>query len=212
MGRKVCIFYLVLIEWVPITVDCIDYFHYSLPAESLVSIEAVVVKPVELVKACTVQEVELKIVKVWWFSQFNIKLSRLHCSNLLKKYQIHSISETEERLPFSIEDATRGEEEIEKGEKEGLQYNRVNLDTRLNNRIIDLRTITNQAIFRLQHAVSKLFREFLEVRDFTEIHSPKIIGAASEGGANVFRVSYFKSGCYCFSYLYIIRNVILIYW
>lgn len=39
----------------------------------------------------------------------------------------------------------------------------------------------------------KLFREFLDQQDFTEIHSPKMIGAASEGGANVFKITYFKS-------------------
>jgi len=42
----------------------------------------------------------------------------------------------------------------------------------------------------------KLFREFLDNQDFTEIHSPKMIGAASEGGANVFKVSYFKTSAY----------------
>ena len=47
--------------------------------------------------------------------------------------------------------------------------------------MIDLRTLANQAIFRLQSAVTSLFRNFLAERDFTEIHSPKIIGAASEG-------------------------------
>ena len=44
---------------------------------------------------------------------------------------------------------------------------------------------------RLQSGVGQLFREFLYSRDFTEIHSPKLIGGASEGGANVFRLDYF---------------------
>jgi aspartyl-tRNA synthetase len=62
----------------------------------------------------------------------------------------------------------------------------------LNNRVIDLRTATNHAIFKVQAAVTKLFREYLDNLGFIEIHSPKLIGAASEGGANVFRVTYFK--------------------
>lgn len=70
------------------------------------------------------------------------------------------------------------------------------LDTRLNHRIIDLRTVTNQSIFRIQSGVCQLFREFLVRERFTEIHTPKIISAASEGGANVFKVSYFKSDAY----------------
>jgi aspartyl/asparaginyl-tRNA synthetase len=36
-----------------------------------------------------------------------------------------------------------------------------------------------------------LFREFLLRKDFVEIHTPKLIGCASEGGAEVFKVSYF---------------------
>jgi aspartyl-tRNA synthetase len=59
-----------------------------------------------------------------------------------------------------------------------------------------IQTITNNAIFRIQHGVSRLFREFLEKQGFTEIHTPKIISAASEGGANVFQVSYFKTSAF----------------
>lgn len=44
---------------------------------------------------------------------------------------------------------------------------------------------------KLQSAVGFLFREFLYSRDFTEIHSPKLIGGTSEGGSNVFRLKYF---------------------
>jgi len=66
----------------------------------------------------------------------------------------------------------------------------------LDNRILDLRTPTNQAIFRLQAGVCALFRETLAKSGFVEIHTPKIISAASEGGANVFKVSYFKGSAY----------------
>ena len=64
-------------------------------------------------------------------------------------------------------------------------------DVRLNNRILDLRVPTNHAIFRLQAGVSQLFREFMYDNGFTEIHSPKLIGGASEGGSNVFHFKYF---------------------
>ena len=37
-----------------------------------------------------------------------------------------------------------------------------------------------------------LFREFLYKENFIEIHSPKLIGGTSEGGANVFRLKYFN--------------------
>lgn len=74
----------------------------------------------------------------------------------------------------------------------------MNQDTRLDNRILDLRTSANQAIFKLEAGVCKLFRDTLTENGFTEIHTPKIISAASEGGANVFTVSYFKGNIYFF--------------
>ena len=52
---------------------------------------------------------------------------------------------------------------------------KVNLDTRLDNRVIDLRTVTNQAIFRLEGGVCQLFRDTLTNLGFVEIHTPKII-------------------------------------
>jgi len=70
------------------------------------------------------------------------------------------------------------------------------MKTRLDNRILDLRTPGKQAIFRIQGAVCQLFREYCYANEFTEIHTPKLIGGASEGGSNVFKLDYFgKSAC-----------------
>jgi aspartyl-tRNA synthetase len=57
---------------------------------------------------------------------------------------------------------------------------------------IDVQTQTNQAIFKIQSAISHLFREHLDVLGFVEIHTPKLQGAATESGASVFKVDYFK--------------------
>ncbi|KHN87168.1 Aspartate--tRNA ligase, cytoplasmic [Toxocara canis] len=103
--------------------------------------------------------------------------------------QVHVVSTAEPRLPLQIEDASRAQDEAS-----GLST--VNLDTRLDNRVLDLRTPTSQAIFRIQDGVCELFRNTLKKRGFIEIHSPKIISAASEGGANVFEVTYFKGSAY----------------
>ena len=103
-------------------------------------------------------------------------------------------------LPFQIDDASRlvtnqaaedghGDEEHKEGDEPKGAV--VKQEIRLNNRIIDLRVPTNQAIFRLQAAVGSLFREYLGGQGFIEIHSPKLIGGASEGGANVFKFKYF---------------------
>ena len=85
------------------------------------------------------------------------------------------------------------EEEKKDGEaKSAVVYQ----DVRLNNRIIDLRVPTNQAIFRLQSGVCQIYREFMLRNEFVEIHTPKLIGGASEGGANVFKFKYFElDGC-----------------
>ncbi|KAI6225229.1 Aspartate--tRNA ligase, cytoplasmic [Aphelenchoides fujianensis] len=107
----------------------------------------------------------------------------------LKIKQFFVVSAAEPRLPLQIEDATRPES----GDNELAV---VKLDTRLDNRVIDLRTPTSQAIFRIQASICHGFRTSLVERGFVEIHTPKIIAAASEGGANVFEVSYFKGSAY----------------
>jgi aspartyl-tRNA synthetase len=76
----------------------------------------------------------------------------------------------------------------EKGEKKDIV---VKMKTRLDNRVMDLRVPTTQAIFKVQSGVCHLFREFLDSKGFTEIHTPKLIAGASEGGANVFKMKYF---------------------
>ena len=48
-------------------------------------------------------------------------------------------------------------------------------DTKLDYRVIDLRTLTNQAIYRVEAGVCRLFRETLDKKGFVEIHTPKII-------------------------------------
>ncbi len=53
-------------------------------------------------------------------------------------------------------------------------------------------TAANQAIFRIQSGVCQLFREYLLNLNFVEIHTPKMISAASEGGADVFKLNYFE--------------------
>ncbi len=49
-----------------------------------------------------------------------------------------------------------------------------------------------QSIFRIQAAVCEFFRSFLTEKGFTEIHSAKLQGSATESGAAVFKVDYFR--------------------
>ena len=65
------------------------------------------------------------------------------------------------------------------------------IDTRLDYRWIDLRSEKNNLMLKVQAKFVEGMREFLLNNDFTEIHTPKLIGAASESGSEVFEVKYF---------------------
>ncbi len=71
-----------------------------------------------------------------------------------------------------------------------------NIDTRLDYRWIDLRSEKNLLMFRVQTAFVNAMRSFLVERNFIEIHTPKLIGAASESGADVFELKYFDRKAY----------------
>jgi aspartyl-tRNA synthetase len=147
----------------------------KIPKESIVDIKAKVTKAGQEIVSCTQSKVELTVLEIW------------------------TVNKSAPMLPFQIEDASRvvTNQQDEAGEGEGVKDTGetksavVKQDVRLNNRIIDLRVPTNHAIMRLQAAVSMLFREYMYDNDFTEIHSPKLIGGASEGGSNVFTLKYF---------------------
>lgn len=70
------------------------------------------------------------------------------------------------------------------------------IDQRLNYRWIDLRTDENQLLFKAQSCLVNAMREYLVKHDFIEIHTPKLIGAASESGSDVFEVKYFDKKAY----------------
>ena len=67
----------------------------------------------------------------------------------------------------------------------------LSMDTELSLRPVTLRAPRARAVFRLQAAVCRAFREFLQEEDFTEIHTPKLGRAGAEGGSSQFRVDYF---------------------
>ncbi len=70
------------------------------------------------------------------------------------------------------------------------------IDTRLDHRFLDLRNEYNMNIFKIQSKMVESMRQFLYDRGFTEIHTPKLIGAASESGSEVFEVKYFDRKAY----------------
>lgn len=137
----------------------------KLNRESIVDVEGVVSVPSTAVKGAT-QQVEVQVRK-------------LKC-----------VSKAIPTLPINIEDAARSEAEIENAEKAGEKLVRVNQDTRLNNRVLDLRTPANQGIFRIACQVETTFRQFLLSEGFVQINTPKLMAGSSEGGSAVFKLEY----------------------
>ncbi|GIY16942.1 hypothetical protein CDAR_425042 [Caerostris darwini] len=143
-------------------------FVASITRESVIDVEGFIKASPQKIESCSQKNVEMHVTKVF------------------------VVSAGEARLPFQIEDASRPENE---NDPEGLNIH-VNQDTRLDNRVIDLRTSANQAIFAVQAGIVALFREYLIANDFQDIQAPKIISAASEGGANVFEFKYHENPAY----------------
>ena len=66
------------------------------------------------------------------------------------------------------------------------------LETRLDNRFIDLRKQEIQAIFKIRNEIIATVHEYLRKENFIEVHTPNIIASSSEGGTDVFRLKYFE--------------------
>lgn len=97
-----------------------------------------------------------------------------------------------ELIPSSIEVMSRAE-------ALPFDYNNldgVNIDTRLDYRFLDLRNEKNMLVRQIESCLVGAMRAYLYQEDFTEIHTPKLIGAASESGSEVFEVKYFDRKAY----------------
>ena len=70
------------------------------------------------------------------------------------------------------------------------------IDHKMDYRWIDLRRDINHLMLEMQTTLTNAMREFLVARNFVEIHTPKLIAAASESGSDVFEVKYFDGKAY----------------
>jgi len=77
---------------------------------------------------------------------------------------------------------------IEINKPEGID---ANLDTILDNRVVSVRAPQIRAIFRVQAALLKGYRTYMDAQGFTECMFPILAGAASEGGSEFFKLDYF---------------------
>jgi len=94
-----------------------------------------------------------------------------------------------EIAPIQVEDLNQYGEE-----RQGRPS--VGLNNRLEMRYMDLRSNSNQIIFKLRTQMEHIIRNYMINESFTEIHTPKLISTASESGAQVFSVNYFERDAY----------------
>ncbi|KAL3474175.1 hypothetical protein BJX99DRAFT_232015 [Aspergillus californicus] len=111
--------------------------------------------------------------------------------------KVYMISEAAQMLPMQVKDAERPPPETtDEGLVDAEGVPMVTLKTRLDNRVLDLQTATSQAITWISSGVAELFAEYMIKSGSRWISTPKLVGAATEGGSGVFEVKYFKRNAY----------------
>ncbi|KAK8064947.1 hypothetical protein PG994_007585 [Apiospora phragmitis] len=156
----------------------------TLNLESFVLVEATVKKPLEPVKSCRVSNYELHLTKCYLIATGPEVLGMtLNAAN-------KAISSFDDEDP--AQDApTEAVKDLSLTEAAGAPS--ATLVTHLNNPVMHKRAPLQQAIADIRMTVRKLFAQYLEERDFVQFEAPCLIGAASEGGANVFQLPYFDT-------------------
>lgn len=72
-----------------------------------------------------------------------------------------------------------------------IQHKADNLDTLFEYRVLNIRNLQEQDIFKIRAALLRYLREYLTDHEFVEINTPKLLAGATEGGAEVFKLNYF---------------------
>lgn len=163
IGKK---FSFIIIRDQTITIQCISNTTLEIKKitnESFVEIEGEVCETKNLVKSCSIQNIEINV----------------------KKLKILSLSDS--NLPFPYKDVSYNiQDQIKYG------VNPVSYHLCLDNRSLYMRSPQGYSFVRLINGFMFSFREFLHKSEFIEVKTPKLIEGASEGGANCFTVDFFK--------------------
>jgi aspartyl-tRNA synthetase len=149
----------------PTNGELVSTYIKGITSESIVDICGTVVAAD--VKSCSVDDRELNIEK------------------------IHVVSRAAAILPYSIEDASRSDAEVEASQSTSRPFPRLGQELLLDNRWLDLRVPATSSIMKIRSGTTQLFREYLYSQGFTEIQTPKLIAGESESGAGVFKTDYF---------------------
>ncbi|KAH6677674.1 aspartyl-tRNA synthetase-like protein [Halenospora varia] len=162
-------------EGTPVSKQMVNWIK-GVKLESFVSLEAVVQRPLEPVKSCKVSNFELHLTKVYL------------------------VAPAPEMLGLGLAAASRAVGNLDDAaQNEGVESLSITegtpnaaLSVHLNNPAMHKRAPVSQAIADIRIAVEDYFCEYLRAQRFKKFHPPSLIGAASEGGANVFKMPYFE--------------------
>ena len=130
-------------------------FAGGINAESEILVHGLIKKPFEPVKSATISHLEIHVCK------------------------LYIISESIPQLPLQVADSERAipsEQEHEQLEEEG-ERPLVMLNTRLNHRVLDLRSRLNHSIFVIKDGIVALFEEYMRSHGFIGVQSPKLLGS-----------------------------------
>jgi aspartyl/asparaginyl-tRNA synthetase len=134
-------------------------FAINIPPESICTVFGVVKRTTEKIQSTTIQDFELQARRIYIVSKALLQLP---------------LQPADSEGPLPLEDKDPGKEV---SQVQPL----VTLNTRLNHRVLDLRAKLNHCIFLIKDGVDSLFQEFLRSHGFIRIHTPKIMGAPTEG-------------------------------
>lgn len=161
-------------------------YAQNLTCESVIQLVGKVVTVEQPITSASQKDVEIHIQKLYCISTATgLPIQVEDCMKVETK---------EEQMKANMAELEEIDAKEEEGE--GKLPKAVGQKLRLDNRVIDMRAPAQLAIFKIQSAMGRYFREFLYGLDFTEIHTPKMIATASEGGADVFKVHYFNRFAY----------------
>lgn len=115
--------------------------------------------------------------------------------------KVNGTVKKEERAPYGLEITLTGFDILSKPAAEyPLKVSSKNLgcslETNMEHRSVALRHPQERAVFKISEGVVSGFREFMLRENFTEIHTPKIVAAGAEGGANIFKLKYFGQNAF----------------
>jgi aspartyl/asparaginyl-tRNA synthetase len=160
----------------------------AISPESFVCVEATVQTPLEPVKSCRVANFELHIVKCYVLASAP---NMLGMTLAVANRAVTNFSDEEPAAP-AVEAVEKAAADLTLADKTPA----ATMLTHLDNIVMHKRAPVQQAIADIRVEVKDLFRSYLKSHGFKEFEAPCLIAAASEGGANVFRLPYFEKEAY----------------